>query len=150
MNNFCLKFRFSQAQHAVSDFCFSKTGVSSMRLVFYFVFISPHSETLFKKIFRKKFLNFLFFLKFSVKKDGFFAVSCWGRMVLQIYAYPFGYFWRCKIDEILTIISFYPWCSPYDIGYLVFFRSSQLNMFAKHGFASVLKWRSIVVSEAFG
>ena len=26
------------------------------------------------------------------------------------YAYPFRYFWRCKIDEILTM-SFYPWFS---------------------------------------
>ena len=32
-------------------------------------------------------------------------------------------------------------CSPYDIAYLVFFKSSQLSsqVFAKHGFASVSK-----------
>ena len=41
---------------------------------------------------------------FPVEKDEFFAVSSWGRMVFEIYAYPFGYFWRCKIDEILTVI----------------------------------------------
>ena len=37
----------------------------------------------------------------------------------------------------LGLMSFYPW---YDIAYLVFFKSSQLSsqVFAKHGFASVL------------
>ena len=55
-------------------------------------------------------------------------------MVFETYAYPFGYFRRCKIDEIL--MSFYPWFSPYDIAYLIFFfKSSQV--FAKHRFASV-------------
>ena len=81
-----------------------------------------------KSIF-EKFLNFLFFFK----KKLFFAVSSWARMVFETYAYPFGYFRCCKIDEIL--MSFYPWFSPYDIAYLVFFKSSQV--FAKHGFASV-------------
>ena len=87
-------------------------------------------ESIFEK-FRKKFLNFLFFFK----KKMFFAVSSWARMVFETYAYPFGYFRRCKIDEIS--MSFYPWFSPYDIAYLVFFKSSQV--FAKHGFASVFK-----------
>ena len=32
-------------------------------------------------------------------------------MVFEIYAYPFGIMWRCKIDEILTVMSFYPWLS---------------------------------------
>ena len=72
----------------------------------------------FSKIFWKNFgnflkknyfsFNFLFFLRFSVEEDGFFAVFSWGRMVFETYAHPFGYFWRCKIDEILTY-SFYPW-----------------------------------------
>ena len=35
---------------------------------------------------------FVFFLMFSVEKDGFFDVSSWRRMVFEIYAYPFGYF----------------------------------------------------------
>ena len=46
------------------------------------------------KIF-EKFLDFFpyFFLKmFPVEKDGFFAVSSWGRMVFEIYAYLFQYF----------------------------------------------------------
>ena len=70
---------------------------------------------------------------------GFFAVSSWERMVFEIYAYPFrihfGNFWRCKIDEIVTMTL----GSPYDIAHLVFFKSSQLSsqVFAKHGFASV-------------
>ena len=43
----------------------------------------------FRKIF---FFNFLFFKRFPVQKDGFFAVSSWGRMVFETYAYPSGYF----------------------------------------------------------
>ena len=82
-----------------------------------------------KRFARVKDLIFCF-LKFFLL---FFAVSSWARMVFETYAYPFGYFRRCKIDEIL--MSFYPWFSPYDIAYLVFFKSSQV--FAKHGFASV-------------
>ena len=42
MNIFCLEFRFSQAQHAISEFCFflkKKTGVFSMRL---FLLICSH------------------------------------------------------------------------------------------------------------
>ena len=59
----------------------------------------------------QKIFFLIFFLMFSVEEDGFFAFSSWGRMVFEIYAYPFGYFWRCKIDEILTIMSFYTWFS---------------------------------------
>ena len=44
-NNFCLKVRFSQAQHAISDF-FSKTGVFHMRL---FQFFSSKSPSIFTK-----------------------------------------------------------------------------------------------------
>ena len=46
----------------------------------------------FIKIFEKFFLQFSVFEKFSVRKNGFFAVSSWGRFVLETYAYPFGYF----------------------------------------------------------
>ena len=58
-------------------------------------------------------------------------------MVLQSYAYPFGYFGRCKFYEILTMLSFYPW---FSVSYCLFgfhFKSSQV--FAKHGFASVFE-----------
>ena len=41
-NNFCLKVRFSQAQHAISDF-FSKTGLFHMRLFQFFFHRSPPS-----------------------------------------------------------------------------------------------------------
>ena len=41
--------------------------------------------------------NFEIFFLFSVegfplRKNGFFAVFSWGRMVFEAYAYPFGYF----------------------------------------------------------
>ena len=40
-NNFCLKVRFSRAQHAISDF-FSKTGLFHMRLFqFFFIEVPP-------------------------------------------------------------------------------------------------------------
>ena len=64
-----------------------------------------------KNFFEKNSSILCFFERFSVKKDGFFAASSWGRMVFEIYAYPFGYFLRCKIDKISTIMSFYPWFS---------------------------------------
>ena len=34
----------------------------------------------------------------------FFAVFSRGRMVFETYAYPFKYFWRCKIDVLLPLI----------------------------------------------
>ena len=114
MNSFCLKIWFPQAQHAISDFClFSKTGV------FYATFFlicfhrsPPHftgNETFcehegllkafvhyatYRRPSSKKSVNqfSVFFFEFSVEKDGFSAVSSWGRMVLETYAYPFGYF----------------------------------------------------------
>ena len=133
MNNFCLRIRFSQAQHSISDF-FCKD------LFFFFLSnlfsskppsIFTRNETfcehkgllkvfgtmrltrnqfLFRKISKKNSSIFLFFERFSVENDEFFAVSSWGRMVFEIYAYPFGYFWRCEVDEIVTM-SFYSWFS---------------------------------------
>ena len=119
MNNFCLKVRFSEAQHAISEF-FLKTGVFSM-LLFSNLFSSKPPQFLltikrfvsikdcsrfsalcdllesFYKNFFEKFRIFFpyffdFFEMFPVEKDEFFAVSSWGRMVFEIYAYPFGYF----------------------------------------------------------
>ena len=121
MNNFCLKIRFSQAQRAITDFCFffkdwcffcdffSNLFSSKLPSIFtrnetfcehkgllkgfgtvrftgdlQLIFFSKNDEFFF--------FNFLLFLKFSVAKDGFFAVSSWRRMVFEIYAYPFGYF----------------------------------------------------------
>ena len=50
---------------------------------------------------------------------------------------PSGIFWRCKIDEILTM-SFYTWFSIWFclFGFLQFSQPS-VQVFAKHGFASV-------------
>ena len=45
---------------------------------------------------------------FSVEKDGFPVGEEWFSRSMRT---PSGIFWRCKIDEILTIISFYAWFS---------------------------------------
>ena len=106
-----------------------------MRLFFLFIFIEAPSiftfceqkallkvsalcdlpETFIKKIlkkFRKKLFSIFCFLKVYGWESCFFSVvSSWRRMVFEIYAYPFGIMWRCKIDEILTVMSFYPWLS---------------------------------------
>ena len=103
MNNFCLKISFSEAQHAISEFCFFlETGVFFSNFL-KFVFIEAPQflfkmkrfasikdcsrfsalcdlpETFSKKNFEKFrifFLIFMFFKKmFPVEKDGFFAVS---------------------------------------------------------------------------
>ena len=136
-NNFCLKIRFSQVWHAISYFCFffkrplfflceffsnlfpSKPSqflletkrFASIKHCSRFSALCDLPETFIKKNFRFRkifFLNFLF-LRFTVEKDGFSVGSSWRRIVFEIYGYPFGFFWRCKIDEILTIMSFYPW-----------------------------------------
>ena len=68
-----------------------------------------------------------------------FAVCSWGKVVFESWAYPFGYFWRWKVDEILTIVSFWKvLCklaesltlgSPYDIADLNF--SSKVHYFLR-------------------
>ena len=149
MNIFCLKIRFSLTQHALSDFCFySKTGVFSMRLFFYFVFIEvlsifTRNETFCEhkgllKVFgtmrltgelHKKFekfqifllLNFLFFQKcFRLRKMGFLLFPVEEEWFSRFMRIPSGIFWRCKIEEILTIISFYSWFSYGSLGSLVY------------------------------
>ena len=50
---------------------------------------------------RKKFPQISFFERFSVEKDGFFAVFSWGRMVFETYAYPFGYFLALYIVKLM-------------------------------------------------
>ena len=100
-------------------------------------------ETFIKKIlgkFRKIFsINFL--LKVFRWERWVFAVSSWGIMIFETSAYPFGYFWGCKIDEILALLSFYPWLSVWYVLFGFLLKSSQLfsQVFAKHSFASVLK-----------
>ena len=140
-NNFRVKIsRFSQAQHAISDFCFfliKKDQFFSMRLFFKICFTEAPPQFLpdtrsfarvkdssrfsplcdlpetIKNIFEKFFSSFFCFF---FKERWFFAVFSWGRMVLETYAYPFGYFWRFKIDEILCPFTL---GSSYDIAYLV-------------------------------
>ena len=46
------------------------------------------------------------FHKSIIVKKLFCDVSSWGKAVFESYGYPFGYFRHCKIDEILTIVSF--------------------------------------------
>ena len=75
---------------------------------------------------------------------GFLLFSVGEEWFSRLTRIPSGIFWRCKIDEIL--ISFYLWF-PYDIAYLVFFKSSQV--FAKHGFASVYN-RVVNLSQQIG
>ena len=118
-NNFCLKLGFlrpstgpgfSQAQQLLLETkCFASIKHCSR-----FSVLCDLPETFIKKIF-EKFWNFfppfsVFFLRFTVEK-GFSVVSSCRRIVFEIYGYPFGIFRRCKIDEILTIMSFYPWLS---------------------------------------
>ena len=98
-------------------------------------------ETFISKIFKNPPPFSVFFLSFPLKKMGFLVFPVGEEWFLRLVHIPSGIFWRCTIDEVLTM-SFYPWfypglifVSPYDIAYLVFFKSSQV--FAKHGFASV-------------
>ena len=133
MNNFRPKIRVSQAQHAISDFFF-KTGVFSSLFSSKPPSILTRNETfcehkggllkffgtmrltwdLLQKFFWKK-LDFIFFL-FSAFLEGFrfrkffllFPVGeKWFHQGSRFMRIPSGIFWRCKIDEILTIMSFY-------------------------------------------
>ena len=56
---------------------------------------------------KKFFANFFYFLKGFRLRNMSFLLFPVGKIVLETYAYPFGYFWRCKIDEILSILSFF-------------------------------------------
>ena len=145
-NNFRHKIRFSQAQHAISDFVFWKTSVFSMRLFKNLSLLEAPPQFLqetkrFARVKDSSRFSALCDLPETIKNFEFFpSISSRGRMVFEIYAYPFGYFWRFKIDEILMSLG-----SPYDIAHLVFVKSSQV--FAKHGFASVFKflWSEIFI-----
>ena len=115
---FVLKLGFLSPSMLYPIFFSKKTGVFSMRL---FKFVSPKPLLSFyqkrnvsrelrtpqgflhyatyrrpSKIFSKNFeifsSIFCFFKGFSLRKMGVFAVFSWGRMVFEIYAYPFGYF----------------------------------------------------------
>ena len=136
MNNFCLKFRFSQAQHAMSDFvfffkdrcfyasffliCFYRSSpqflletkrFASIKNCSRFSALCDLPENFSLKIFRKVtnfILIFCFFLMFLVQKDGFFCCFQLKKNGFRDLCVSLRvFFWRFKVDEILTIISFY-------------------------------------------
>ena len=126
MSNFCLEIRFSQAQHAISDFCFFLKTDFFLRDFFQFVFIEAPPqflletkgfasikkcsrvsavcdlpETIIEKIsknFDLFFLNFLFFERFSVEKDGVFCCFQMGKNGFRDLCVYFGFFWRCNVN----------------------------------------------------
>ena len=103
MNNFCLKIRFSQAQHSIFDFCFfckdrcffflsnlfssnttsiftrNETFCEDKRPLKVFGTMRLTGDQFFSKNLKKIFLNFLFFERFSVENDGFFCCFQLGR-----------------------------------------------------------------------
>ena len=121
-NNFRVKIRFSQAQHAISDFfkiCFTEAAPQFLSETKRFARVKNSKfsalcdlpETI-KNIFEKFrifFLNFLFFKGFSLRKMGFLLFSVGEEWFSRYMRIPSGNFRRCKIDEIF--ISFYPWFS---------------------------------------
>ena len=136
-NNFCIKIRFFQAQHAISDSRFFKDRCFFYATFLKFVFIEAplfftRNQTfcerkgffdvfgpmrltgvLHQKIFGKfrkiLFLN-SFFKGFSVEKDVFLRFPVGEEWFSRLRRIPSGIFWGCKIAEILTL-SFYPWLS---------------------------------------
>ena len=59
-------------------------------------------------------------------------------MVFETFAYPFRYFLALFFVKLMKFQCLFTLGSPYDIAYLVFFKTSQV--FAKHGFASVSRY----------
>ena len=130
MNNFCLEIRFFQAQHALSDFFFKDRcflcdffsnlfpsmppqflletkRFASIKDCSRFSALCDSLETFLEKIFQKNFKNFFsvifcflnvfglerwVFCCFQLGKNGFQGLC----VSLRVF------FWRCKIDEILT------------------------------------------------
>ena len=95
------------------------------------------------QFFQKLFSSIFFgFSRFSVEKDEFFTVSSWGKWFSSLMRILSGNFWRCEIDKILTI-----GLLPLVLRMILLFRFSlqklSSQVFAKHGFASVLKFLSM-------
>ena len=78
----------------------------------------------------------VFFSRFSIEKDGFFDGFSWEEWFSSLVRIPSGIFWRFKNDEILTM-SFYPLFAVWFCLICFFFK--RLQVFAKHGFASVFE-----------
>ena len=138
MNYFCLQIRFFEAQHAISEFCFFSAFFACYFFSKFFSSKPPSiftvNETfckhkgllkvfgimrltgdLLQKNFRKVSIFFSLFFCF------FFNVPSCERWVFLLFPVgeewfsrfmriPSGYFWRSKIDEILTM-SIYTWFS---------------------------------------
>ena len=71
-------------------------------------------QKIFEKFRKYFYLNFLkkFFLKcFRLREMGCLLFPVGEEWFSRFMRIPPGIFWRCKIDEILTIISFNPWFS---------------------------------------
>ena len=64
-----------------------------------------------QKIFEKFSLIFCFLKCFRLRKMFFLLFPVGEEWFLRFMRIPSGIFWRCKIDEVLTIMSFYPWFS---------------------------------------
>ena len=140
MNNFCLKIRFSEAQHAISEF-FLKTGVFFYATYFLICFNRSPPQFLLKmkrfprtaqkkdcsrfsglcglpetfKTFFEKFRNFFpyfsgFLKSFRLRQMGFLLFPGGEEWFSRFMRIPSGIFWRCEIHEILTM-SFYTWFS---------------------------------------
>ena len=123
-NNFCLKIRFSQAQHAVSDFCFFKDcffyapfflicfhrspsilletkRFASIKHCSRFSALCDLPETFIKKIFEKFrkffFVNFLFFKGLRLRKMGFLLFPVGEELCSRFMGIPSGFFGAVKL-----------------------------------------------------
>ena len=121
-NNFCLKIRFSQAQHAISDLFFFKDRCFFYATFFLICFhrspsIFTRNETfcehkallkvfgtmrlagdLHQKIFEKIFfLNFLFFKGLRLRKMGFLLFPVGEELFSRFMGIPSGFFGAVKL-----------------------------------------------------
>ena len=87
----------------------------------------------------KKNSIFRFSKVFLLRQMGFLLFLVMEKWFSSLNRMLSGIFWRCKIDEILTIMSFFSWFSLWYCLFGFLFKSSQLSslVFAKHGIASV-------------
>ena len=78
-------------------------------------------QKFFRTFSRKLFSSTLFhFWKVVGWEYGFLLFSVGEEWFSRLMRIPSGIFWGCKIDEILTLLSFYPWLSVWYCS-LVFF-----------------------------
>ena len=139
MNNFCLKIGFSEAQHAISQLFFLSPAFflcyfflmfsskpppqfllkmkrfASIKGCSRFSALCDLPETFFKKFFEKfrifPYFSVFFFKKcFRLRKMDFLLFPVGKEWFSRFMRIPSGSFWRCTIDEILTM-SFYTWFS---------------------------------------